>query len=325
MSKVLLSPATLVGGSLAGALLLAVYLGVFANDPPSAPPSVAAAPAASLPPPAPPAPVAAVRPAAPVQAAVQPVVQACPGEALGVPRGDGDGRFTLQAALSTGARIEPAAFLAVAREATQHGRLRDAEVALLAACHAAQGSEGARSVPLADLKSEIGQQYVALAARETVPAIRQDLLKRAASFLSESAISYATVLGGNASKTRLAEQRLAALHDPATLRLARSDPAAGASSAMGAARESAEDEVNATAEGCSGSAVGRLVCADPELAQLDRDLRRLHAQASSVSRDPGGLRQRDQQALARRDSACRDKACLLRWYAQRRQQLLEEF
>jgi uncharacterized protein len=67
------------------------------------------------------------------------------------------------------------------------------------------------------------------------------------------------------------------------------------------------------------------VASDPQLAQLDRDLQRLRAQASRVARDPAGLRRREAQALAQRDARCQDKACLLQWYAQRRRQLLAEF
>ena len=44
-----------------------------------------------------------------------------------------------------------------------------------------------------------------------------------------------------------------------------------------------------------------------------------------MSRDPAGLRRREAQALAQRDARCQDKACLVRWYAQRRRQLLAEF
>jgi hypothetical protein len=44
-----------------------------------------------------------------------------------------------------------------------------------------------------------------------------------------------------------------------------------------------------------------------------------------VTRDPAGLRKRDAEAQATRVAQCEDKPCLLRWYAQRRCQLLNEF
>lgn len=68
-----------------------------------------------------------------------------------------------------------------------------------------------------------------------------------------------------------------------------------------------------------------LIRSDPELTQLEADVARLRAQAASVARDPEGLRQRSERALAQRDAQCRDKACLLRWYAQRKRELFAEF
>jgi len=325
MSRVFLSPATLVGGSLAGAFLLAAWLGAFTGEQePAAEPTqsrpVALAPAAVMQSPAPEGPAAA-----------QPVALApnCPSQALTAARSEGDGRFALQSALSAGAHVEPAAFIAVARESAQQGHLRDAEVALLAACHVAAKAAANPSVTVADLKTQIAQQYVALAAAEPADGARDGLLQRAATLLSESAITYSAALGRHASKTRLAEQRLASLREPATLQRARSEAKDDAQTrVMGAAPLTVDEARNAqgaeSRAARSGSAA-RLISSDPELAQLERDMERLHAQVRSVTRDPAGLRQRDGQALAQRDSACQDKACLLRWYAQRRSQLLDEF
>lgn len=67
-----------------------------------------------------------------------------------------------------------------------------------------------------------------------------------------------------------------------------------------------------------------LVRDDPELAQLDSDLDRLRAQAESVTSHPAALRRDAARALAQRD-ACRDRACLLRWYARRKDALLAAF
>lgn len=325
MSKVFVSPATFVGGSLAGALLLAAWFGAFTRAPEPAPaptptqrPAVAAQ--ADAPPERPPQVVAAA--AAPPQEVA--LAASCPTQVLLAPVGPGDGRFTLESVLSSAAQVEPSAYLTVARESAHHGRLHDAEVALLAACHAAEKVSGSHSVAVADLKTQIAQQYVALAAAEAAGAARDELLQRAATLLSKSAITYSAALGREASKTRLAEQRLASLHDPATLQRARTEADSGAgTSVMGAAPRSAEEAAERTPG--PGGAASRLVSSDPELAQLESDLRRLHAQASSVTRDPAGLRRRDSQALAQRDARCEDKACLLRWYAQRRNQLLDEF
>ncbi|MEJ8836296.1 hypothetical protein [Ramlibacter sp. AN1133] len=329
MSRVFLSPATLVGGSLVGAFLLAAWFGAFTRDeqpvtpaaavrPATLPPEVDTAPriAPALVPAAP----AAPGPQAPAMGQVQSVslAETCPAQALAAAQGSGDGRFALEAALASGAHVDPSAYVAVARESAQKGRLRDAEVALLAACHVAEKASGSQSVAVADLKSQMAQQYAALAAAQPPGGARDSLLQRASTLLSESAITYSAALGREASKTRLAEQRLASLRDPVTLQQARaelrSDPD---TRVLGAAPRSAEEARTGPAS--------RLISSDPELSQLERDIQRLHAQASSVTRDPDGLHRRDSQALAQRDAACQDKACLLRWYAQRRTQLLDEF
>jgi hypothetical protein len=68
----------------------------------------------------------------------------------------------------------------------------------------------------------------------------------------------------------------------------------------------------------------RTICSDPELAQLDRDTGRLHARAKAVARDPAAFRRENDREWKQRETECRDnKACLLAWYAHRRQQLQE--
>ncbi|GAB3645961.1 lysozyme inhibitor LprI family protein [Ramlibacter alkalitolerans] len=329
MARVFLSPATFVGGSLAGALLLAAWLGAFTRSEEPAP-APAAANRTTAPADLSGQPLAASdavradpqgrRPQAPATGQVQAVVLAetCPAQPLVVASGPGDGRFALASALSSGAQVEPSAYVTVARESAQQGHLRDAEVALLAACHLAEKGSGSHSVTVADLKSQMAQQYAAFAASQEQGDGREALLQRASALLSESAITYSAALGREASKTRLAEQRLASLRDPGALQRARADLQSEAGTrVMGAAESFAPTARNAAA--------ARLISSDPELSQLERDMERLRAQASQVTRDPAGLHRRDSQALAQRDSACQDKACLLRWYAQRRSQLLDEF
>jgi hypothetical protein len=243
------------------------------------------------------------------------LARTCPSQALAAPQGPADGRFALESALASADHVDPAAYVTVAREAAQQGRVRDAEVALLAACHLAERASGSQSVALADLKSRIAQQYAALAASQPAGA-REGLLQRASALLSETAITYAATLGRDAPRTRSAEQQLASLRDPATLQRARAE-LRNDTRVMGAAPRAAPEPASAPAS--------RLISTDPELAQMERDMERLRAQASSVTRDPGGMHRRDSQALAQRDAACQDKACLLRWYAQRRSQLLDEF
>lgn len=66
-----------------------------------------------------------------------------------------------------------------------------------------------------------------------------------------------------------------------------------------------------------------LICADPELARLDRDLGRLYARARDAAPDAGAFRRQQDQAWREREANCRDRECLLGWYAQRRAQLNE--
>ena len=291
-----------VGALAGGVVVVAAYLLWFAPKtaaPTRGPEVTAAAPQA--------APAAAAMPSAAL-------ASSCPAEPMVAPAGAADGRFALQAVLGAGNHSEPYAFVAVAREAAGQGRMRDAEVALLAACHVAEQASGRASAPLADVKSQLGQHYVQLAARGGADQARDGLLQRASTLFADSASTYAATLGRNASKTRMAEERLATVYLPETLRAAQE--AAPETATLGAAPLSSAE---------AGIPMPSLLESDPELAQLDYDLRRLQAQAASVSRDPDGLRRRDAQALAQRDARCQDKACLRQWYAQRRAQVLGEF
>ena len=308
MDKRWRSSGLFAAGALVGsAVVLAAYMGWIRPQEAPAPTLHSTPAVVSTPAPAP-APVAATPPAT--------LASTCPSEPLAAAQGNADGRFALQAALAGGRRADATAYLAVAREAVGQGHLRDAEVALLAACHVAEEGSGRQSAPLADVKSQLAQHYVFLAAQEQADEAREGLLQRASTLFADSASAYAAALGRNASKTRLAEERLASVHSPETLRAAlRQQPPETAT--LGAAVENMPESVRMPAPA--------LVQTDPELAQLDYDLRRLHSQAASVSRDPNGMRRRDAQAVAQRDARCHDKACLLRWYAQRRAQLLGEF
>jgi hypothetical protein len=67
----------------------------------------------------------------------------------------------------------------------------------------------------------------------------------------------------------------------------------------------------------------RTICSDAELAQLDRDLGRLYARAKLAAADPAAFRRRSDAEWRRREQTCRDRSCLVRWYAERRQQLTD--
>lgn len=73
--------------------------------------------------------------------------------------------------------------------------------------------------------------------------------------------------------------------------------------------------------GKARSRTDRLICSDAELAALDRDTGRLHARARAAARSPTAFRRQDDAEWKQRQARCRDKACLLTWYAHRRAQL----
>jgi hypothetical protein len=73
--------------------------------------------------------------------------------------------------------------------------------------------------------------------------------------------------------------------------------------------------------GKARSRTEKLICADAELAQLDRELGRLNVRARSLSPDPAAFRRAGDAEWKRRETECSDKDCLLAWYAQRREQL----
>lgn len=68
----------------------------------------------------------------------------------------------------------------------------------------------------------------------------------------------------------------------------------------------------------------KLICSDPELAQLDRELSRVYARAKYATSDRAAFRRRQDQEWLKRESACRDRSCLLSWYSERREQLMRD-
>ena len=69
----------------------------------------------------------------------------------------------------------------------------------------------------------------------------------------------------------------------------------------------------------------RRICSDSKLAQLDRDLGRLHARARSVTTKPTAFKSRNDREWRWREVHCGgDRECLLQWYGHRRHQLLAD-
>ena len=74
----------------------------------------------------------------------------------------------------------------------------------------------------------------------------------------------------------------------------------------------------------AGSVPEKLICSDPELAQLDQELFRIYARAKNATSDHAAFRRRQDQEWLKRESACRDRRCLLAWYSERREQLMRD-
>lgn len=265
--------------------------------------------------------------------APSPAASGCGFEPMLAPTSARDGRFSLEAA----AVNEPPSlrgYSAAARDAARQGRLRDSEVALIVACRLAAGKWPAVSVPVADMQSQLAQRYLEASDVERDDAVRAAILERAEGLLEKSLLAYTVVLGSDASKTRMATRRLALLAQLRDRRDRFAGPAAdgawllpeaGALATLGAGAQSAWGGVVPPAAGLGPAETAALIRSDPELTQLEADVARLRAQAANVTRDPDGLRQRSERALAQREAQCRDKPCLLRWYAQRKRELLAEF
>lgn len=65
-----------------------------------------------------------------------------------------------------------------------------------------------------------------------------------------------------------------------------------------------------------------MMCADAEVARLDRELGRVYAQAKNAATDGAAFGRQTSEEWRRREATCRDRECLLRWYAYRHDQLM---
>lgn len=101
--------------------------------------------------------------------------------------------------------------------------------------------------------------------------------------------------------------------EPPTPKAATGDAAAGSSA----------DAVQPSFDcGKARSIPEKLICGDPELARLDRELGQVYARARDAATDRAAFQRVSDREWRRREAECRDRACLLDWYAQRRAQLL---
>ncbi len=65
----------------------------------------------------------------------------------------------------------------------------------------------------------------------------------------------------------------------------------------------------------------RLICGDAQLARLDRALGALHQRARAAAPDAAAFQAASARAWREREQRCRDRACLLAWFDERRTQL----
>jgi hypothetical protein len=231
-------------------------------------------------------------------------------------RSGDDGLFSPTAAMAIPQPGGAGPFLDVGREAASHGRARDAESAFIVACRL-QAQAGGDPARLADIQAELARHYVDT-ARRNGPGADNDVILARARQLLDDALPDGMFAGPSAAKAREVRAELASLEATAMNAPgeAPQDP-----SLQAAMRPEEQPDAAAPARGVLAAT---LVAQDAELAQLDADLQRLRAQAQSVTHHPAAFQRRAEAARARRD-ACGDRACLLRWYAARRSELIGEF
>jgi hypothetical protein len=286
--------------------------------------------------------------AEPTRTVAQPMRQEapCPGTMTLPASANDDARFELIEARAEHKPADVRAFIVIGQEAAASGRPRDAELAFIMACRVASKA-GTDPVLLADAKYQLARHYTE-SARGRDPAFAKDLQRRARVLYGDSLRIYAVRLGNTHEKTTFASNALAALDAPAETVAAAAPPAvtpAGPpptpvprATAPRPAPESRRNDTRFAGAGPAPAARARpsfdcgkahsrteqLICADPQLAQLDRELGKLYAQAKAGSPNPADFRRRSDAQWKQREANCSNRECLLAWYAQRRTQLMDE-
>ena len=267
---------------------------------------------------------------APAQRAACPLQPAAAAAAVA---GKKDGRFALQADLSSMTAGNIASFIVLGKEAAAAGRPRDAEVAFLMSCRVADQLLGGDSVESANAKYQLGSLYSRLALESGLSAStkRAELGSRAQRLYADSLRTYQARYGQAHEKTRFAAEGLAALQQLPFLPAARSSPAPSSATAALAQPRQIDNDRAWAAPASPGpsfdcakarSRVEKLICSDAELARLDRELGRLYARAKNAAADGAAFRRQNSEAWRTREATCRDRGCLLRWYATRHDQLM---
>lgn len=238
----------------------------------------------------------------------------------------GDGQEKLATSSAGATEDEVASRLLRGKEAAASGHARDAEVAFLDACRKAETLRHPKGTPLADAMYQLGRHYGNLALAGAPK--KTELLRRSRLLYTASLQSYRARYGEEHEKTRFARQGLARLPQAGTAVAieapAKPAIAAPAKPATAAAPKAKPEDPPRPSFDCrrARSKPEKIICSDAELARLDRELGQLHAQAEAAARDPAAFKRQNDAQWLRREATCRDRACLLDWYAQRREQLL---
>lgn len=284
-------------------------------------------------------------------------VVTCPLEPAVAVAGKKDGQFPFQANLSGLTATEIGSFMVIGKDAAAAGRQRDAEVAFMMSCRVADKLKGAYSVESADAKVQLGGHYARLALDGGFAgqASRPELLRRAEFLYLDSLNTYSSSYGPADEKSRFAADGLAAVRQqtgvqakaamavsvasvvpqppvPGELLQLSNVPNHQAEIAKAALPAPQAQQVQSAAMrpepsfDCTRtrSASEKMVCSDAELFQLNHELGRVYARAKNATADRASFRRQHDLEWSRRESICRDRGCLLRWYAYRRDQLMNE-
>jgi len=291
-------------------------------------------------------------------------VASCPLTPATAVAGAQDGKFPFQPEVFGLTATDIGSFIVIGKDAAASSRPRDAEVAFLMSCRLADKLKGTGSVESADGKSLLAGHYarLALAGRPAADASRPELLRRAEFLYLDSLRIYSAAYGQADEKSRQAADGLAALRQtlaqaptaqPASVPEKLSQATASARLEGGSAStpapmasppvrrvEVAKAAVLASAEpqdqrpgmrsdasfDCrrARSASEKMICSDAELFQINHEVGRVYARAKNATADRAAFLRQSDLETRRRESICQDRGCLLRWYAYRRDQLMNE-
>lgn len=71
------------------------------------------------------------------------------------------------------------------------------------------------------------------------------------------------------------------------------------------------------------SQIEKMICADPQLSKLDSELLPIYQKARKAANNSKAFRNNGKKALRWREKNCKNKACLVKWYQDRKAELLE--